>query len=64
MEKILQKYILDIIIYYRARFMASLLSDLVNNYSKGVHKIKYKFGNDDKKCKICKIKSKNCDCRL
>ena len=44
--------------------MASLLSNLVNNYSKGVHKSKYKFGNDDKKCKICKIKSKNCDCRL
>ena len=29
--------------------MASLLSNLVNNYSKGVHKIRYKFGNDDKK---------------
>ena len=33
-----------------ARFMASSLSNLVNNLSEGVRRIKYKFGHDDKKC--------------
>ena len=33
-----------------ARFMASSLSNLVNNLSLGIHRIKYKFGHDDKKC--------------
>ena len=32
-----------------ARFMASSLSNLVNNLSEGIHRIKYKFGHDDKK---------------
>ena len=35
------------------RYMASLLSNLVNNLSEGV---------DDKKCEICGIKYKYCDC--
>ena len=34
-----------------ARFMASSLSNLVNNLSEGIHRIKCKYGLDDKKCK-------------
>ena len=32
------------------RFMASSLSNLVNNLSEGIHIIKCKFGHNDKKC--------------
>ena len=32
------------------RFMASSLSNLVNNLSEGIHRTKCKFGDDDKKC--------------
>ena len=38
------------------RFMTSSLSDLVNNLSEGIHKIKCKYGRDDKKCETCGIK--------
>ena len=44
-----------------ARFMASLLSNLVNNLSERIHRIKCEFGHDDKKCETCEIKSKYCD---
>ena len=44
-----------------ARFMASSLSNLVNNLSEGIHRIKCKFGHDDKKCETCGIKYKYCD---
>ena len=44
--------------------MASSLSNLVNNLSKGIHRIKCKFGHDNKKCKACEIKHKYCDCFL
>ena len=44
--------------------MASSLSNLVNNFSGGIHRIKCKFGHDDKKCKTCGIKCKYCDCFL
>ena len=37
--------------------MASSLSNLVNDLSEGIHKIKYKFGPEDKKCQICGIKA-------
>ena len=50
MEKKLQKnisYILQLI--DSARFMASTLSNLVNNLSEGIHTIKCKSGHDDKK---------------
>ena len=30
--------------------MASSLSNLVNNLFEGIHRIKYKFEHDDKKC--------------
>ena len=35
-----------------ARFMASSLSNLVNNRSERIHKIKCKYGDDDKKCEL------------
>ena len=41
--------------------MASSLSELVINLSEGIHKIKCKYRNDDKKCKTCVIKYKDCD---
>ena len=31
------------------RFMASLLSNLVNNFSEGIHRPKCKYRHDDKK---------------
>ena len=47
-----------------ARFMASSLSNLVNNLSEGIHKIKWKYEHDDKKCESYGIKYKYCDCFL
>ena len=32
------------------RIMASSLPNLVNNLAEGIHKIKCKYGHDDKKC--------------
>ena len=39
-----------------ARFMASSLSNLVNNLSEGIHRIKCKFGHSEKKCETCRKK--------
>ena len=39
-------------------------ADFVSNFSQGIHRTKSKFGNDDKKCEICGIKYKYCDCFL
>ena len=47
-------YILQLI--DSARFTASSLSNLVNNLSERIHRIKSKFGHDDKKCETCGIK--------
>ena len=44
--------------------MASSLSNLVHNLCYGIHKIKCKYGNDDKKCETCRIRYKYCDCLL
>ena len=44
--------------------MASSLSNLANNPSEGIHRIKFKYGHDDKKCGTCGIKYKYCDCFL
>ena len=41
--------------------MESSLSNLVNNLSEGLHRIKCKLGHDDKKCETCGIKYKHCD---
>ena len=46
------------------RFMGSSLSNLVNNLSEGIHRIKCKFEHNDKKCEICGIKYKYFDCFL
>ena len=43
--------------------MANSLSNLVNNFSKGVYRIKCKFGHDEK-CETCAIKYKYYDCFL
>ena len=42
-----------------ARFMASSLSNFVNNLSEGIHRIKCKFRHNDKKCEKCWIKYVN-----
>ena len=55
-------YILQFI--HSARFMTSSLSNLVNNLSEGLHRIKCKLEHDDKKCQICGIKYKYYDCFL
>ena len=44
--------------------MASSLLNIVNNLSEGIHKIKCKYGHDDKKCDTCRIKHKYHDCFL
>ena len=41
--------------------MASSLSNLVTNLAEGIHKIKWGYGHDDKKCETCRIKYKDCD---
>ena len=50
MEKILEKNISYILQFIdSARFMASSLSNPVNNLSERIHKIKCKYGQNDKK---------------
>ena len=44
--------------------MASSLSNLVNNLSEALHRIKCKLELDDKKCETCGIKYKYCNCFL
>ena len=44
--------------------MASSLSNLINNLSEGIHWIKCKFKDDDKKRETCRIKYNHCDCFL
>ena len=44
-----------------ASFMASSLSNLVNNLSEGIQTIKCKYEHDDKKCETCWIKYLYCD---
>ena len=53
-------YVLQIV--DSARFMTKSLWNLVKNLSEGIHKIKCKYGHDDKKYKTSKIKY--CDCFL
>ena len=47
-----------------ARFMTSSLSNFVNNLSERIHRIKFKFGHNDKICEAYRIKYKYCDCFL
>ena len=41
--------------------MASSLSNLVNDFSEGIHRIKCKFEHSDKKCETYGIKYKYCN---
>ena len=51
MKKKLNKiYLTYYNLFYCARFMISSLSNRVNNLSEGIHKIKCKYGHDNKKC--------------
>ena len=59
-----KNYILHIIVIDSARFMASSLSNLVNNFSEEIQIIKCKLGHSDKKCQTCGIKHKYYDCFL
>ena len=43
------------------RFMGRSLWNPLNNFSERIHKIKCKYGLDDKKCETCGIKYKYCD---
>ena len=52
-EQITKKYIQQFI--NSARFMASSLSNLVNNLSEEIHRIKCKYGHDDKKVKLVEM---------
>ena len=47
-----------------ARFMASSISNFVNNLSEGIIIIKCKFGHGDKRCETYGTKYKYCDCFL
>ena len=47
-----------------ARFVASSLSNVVNNLVGGIHQIKYKYGHDNKTCEKCGVKFKNFECCL
>ena len=38
--------------------MASPLSNLVNNFSEGTHKMKCKYGHDDKNAKLVELHTK------
>ena len=61
----IKKYIYYILQFIDStRFMASSLLNLDNNFSEGIHRIKCKFGHDDKKCEACRIKYKYSDCLL
>ena len=42
--------------------MASSLSNLVDNFAEGIHRIKCKCGHDNKKFQTCGIKYKGRDC--
>ena len=41
--------------------MVRSLSNLINNLYEGIHRIKCKFGHDDKMCEKCRIKYKYCN---
>ena len=43
-------------------FMTTSLSNLVNNLSEGIHKIKWKYKHNDKKCETCRIMYEVCNC--
>ena len=44
--------------------MTSSLSNLVDNLAEGIHKIKCKHEHDNRKCEMCGINYKDCECCL
>ena len=46
----------------RARFIASSLSNVVKILAEKIHRIKFKYEHNDKKCETCEIKYNICDC--
>ena len=44
--------------------MASALSDLADKHTEEIHKIKCKYGYDNKKCETGGVKNKDCKCCL
>ena len=40
------------------------MSNLVDNVAGGIHKVKCNYGYDNKKCKTCGMKYKDCGCCL
>ena len=44
--------------------MTSSLSNLVDNFSEGIHKIKCKYNHDNEKFEECRTKYKHCKCNL
>ena len=57
-----KKHTLHITVYWY--FLATSLSNLVNNISERIYKIKFKYRHADKKCQTCQNKYKYCDCFL
>ena len=58
-EKLLKIYLL----YYNlliAQYIASSLSNLVNNISEKIHRIKCKYGLDDENLRLVKLKISYC----
>ena len=55
MEKKLQKYTYTLQFTDSIRFMASPLSNLVNNLSEEIYIITCKYGHDNKRCETCGI---------
>ena len=45
-----------------AIFMTSSLSNFVNNLATGIHKIIFKYANDNKNQETYRIKYKHCEC--
>ena len=41
--------------------MANSFSNLVNNFAQGIHKIKSKYGHDNRKCETSVIKYRDCN---
>ena len=44
--------------------MSSSISILLNILAEKTHKIKCKYGHDNKKCETCGVKYKDCECFL
>ena len=70
MEKVLQEsvwgHFLDAHAHTKIHLDAAVRSlvNLVDNLAEGTHKTKCKYRHNSKKCKMCRIKYKDCECCL